>query len=176
MIELSIPEAATRVGLSPLRLLAYLDLAGLPHGRTVELDTLRAFASSRDLTYRSPGTQGDAAEATGIYEKVHADSSPRRRHLRLLIWKMHHQGRWWPSALAYSAVQRGVDEHERGIARDAATMLLRVGWARHARFAHKAGAAPLALAPEHRGDILRLLEDGESSSAVLTSWIEASAP
>jgi hypothetical protein len=168
---MTIPEAAERLGLTPVK--AYLLLK-------LHLGKDSAYVTDAEMRILAEKLGLDVTEPDGSrpedWLNPESDPNPKRRITRYLVSRLHRQHRWWPNnCISDSAIRHGVPEHEKGIVRDARDALIRAGWLKLQPVRHKVTEAGVGLNPELRDAIISFVSTGTPTDATLASWLATPA-
>jgi len=164
---MTLPQAAERVGLTPLKMLLLLRLQLGSQMEQVTDAHLRILADKLGVEV----IEGDGDQLETLLDPE-ADPNSRRRVTRQLLARLQRQHRWWPNnCLSDASLRHGVPEHEKGLVRDARDLLVRSGWLRLQTVRYKVTEANVGLNPEYREAIITFISTGETTAELIREWI-----
>jgi hypothetical protein len=165
MSALTLSEAAERLDLSPLQVIVYCALRGIPfQGGRLDEDVLPALG-----TVRPAADDGDYAGAniqTG-------DETPREQRLRVVrrvLEKLSTMGKFWPARTEKRSAARGLEGSEVGLALSAVDALLDCGILMQE--AHGGHEVRVGLDRARRREIAELVSAGVVVDERLGGWID----
>jgi hypothetical protein len=165
---MTIPRAAERLSLSPLKLFILLKLHLGSDADHVADAQMRILAEKLGLEIAD--AEGDRPED---WLNPTTDTNQRRRVTRYLLSKLQRQHRWWPNNCASDvSLRHGVPEHDKGVMRDARDSLVRCGWLKLQPVRRKITETNFGLNLDHRDDIISFVSTGHTEDPILLSWFE----